>query len=174
MINRLQKFEGNITSQGKLLLYGPMMCVEGASNADRNSSMALKPRELQIFLFEQNIIFAEILGKKTQFTDPTYIYKNHIQVCVEVATETGHSGSIKQQLITKLSLGLGQQNENGGIARESAASAIEWSAAARLELHHRDTVERTAPRVDGHDHRHSAAATKSADGHPKPNTISKQ
>uniref|UniRef100_A0A182UXD6 DH domain-containing protein n=1 Tax=Anopheles merus TaxID=30066 RepID=A0A182UXD6_ANOME len=39
-----------------------------------------KPKELHVFLFEQNIIFAEIVGKKTQFTSPNYIYKAHIQV----------------------------------------------------------------------------------------------
>lgn len=79
-VGRLQKFEGKITAQGKLLLHGPLLCTEGASNIDRNSSIVVKPRELQVFLFEQNIIFSDIVGKKTQFTNPSYIYKNHIQV----------------------------------------------------------------------------------------------
>lgn len=41
-----------------------------------------KAKELQVFLFEQNIIFSEAVGKKTQFSDPMYIYKAHIQVCI--------------------------------------------------------------------------------------------
>lgn len=79
-VGRLQKFEGKITAQGKLLLHGPLVCVEGPMMADRNSSIVPKPRELQVFLFEQNIIFSDIVGKKTQFTNPSYIYKTHIQV----------------------------------------------------------------------------------------------
>lgn len=79
-VGRLQKFEGKITAQGKLLLHGPLVCVEGPVTADRNTSIVPKPRELQVFLFEQNIIFSDIVGKKTQFTNPSYIYKTHIQV----------------------------------------------------------------------------------------------
>lgn len=79
-VGRLQKFEGKITAQGKLLLHGPLLCTEGSVNADRNTNIVIKPRELQVFLFEQNIIFSEIVGKKTQFTNPSYIYKSHVQV----------------------------------------------------------------------------------------------
>ncbi|XP_055630894.1 triple functional domain protein [Toxorhynchites rutilus septentrionalis] len=79
-VGRLQKFEGKITAQGKLLLHGPLYCVEGASNSDKNSYNSQKSKELHVFLFEQNIIFAEIVGKKTQFTSPNYIYKAQIQV----------------------------------------------------------------------------------------------
>ncbi|XP_055319895.1 kalirin isoform X8 [Sitodiplosis mosellana] len=78
-VGRLQKFEGKITAQGNLLLHGPLLCTEGTNNAERNSSVAIKPRELQVFLFQQSIIFSEIVGKKTQFVNPSYIYKNHIQ-----------------------------------------------------------------------------------------------
>lgn len=78
-VGRLQKFEGKITAQGKLLLHGTIYCVE-CINAERNTSSMQKPKELQIFLFEQNIIFSDIIGKKTQFTNPSYIYKSHIQV----------------------------------------------------------------------------------------------
>lgn len=86
-VGRLQKFEGSITAQGKLLLHGPLMCVEGVSNIDRNSSIVAKPRELQVFLFEQSIIFSDIIGKKTQFTNPAYIYKNQIQVKYPLSIE---------------------------------------------------------------------------------------
>ena len=39
-------------------------------------------KELQVFLFEQAIIFSEIVGKRTQFIQPVFIYKAHIQVRV--------------------------------------------------------------------------------------------
>lgn len=75
----LSLLQGKITAQGKLLLHGPLICSEGTSAAN------FKGKELQVFLFEQNIIFSEAVGKKTQFTNPVYIYKNHIQVGKNVA-----------------------------------------------------------------------------------------
>lgn len=81
-VGRLQKFEGKITAQGKLILHGPLQCTECPSNAVGNTNATPKPRDLQVFLFEQNIIFSEIVGKKTQFTSPSYIYKSHVQVRV--------------------------------------------------------------------------------------------
>nr|XP_012140243.1 PREDICTED: triple functional domain protein isoform X5 [Megachile rotundata] len=72
-VGRLQGFDGKITAQGKLLLHGPLLVAE-------LSSLPSKGREWQVFLFEQNIIFSETVGKKTQFTNPAYIYKAHIQV----------------------------------------------------------------------------------------------
>ncbi|BES98682.1 RhoGEF [Nesidiocoris tenuis] len=73
-VGRLQGFDGKITAQGKLLLHGPLVCAEGAS------LLNFKGKELVVFLFEQNIIFSEALGKKTQFQNPAYFYKGHIQV----------------------------------------------------------------------------------------------
>ena len=67
--------QGKITAQGKLLMHGPLNCSEGTS-ATSNS----KSKELQVFLFEQTMIFSEAVGKKTQFTNPVYIHKAHIQV----------------------------------------------------------------------------------------------
>jgi len=66
-------FQGKITAQGKLLLHGPLLVSE-------ISNVSTRGREWQVFLFEQNIIFSETVGKKTQFTNPVYIYKAHIQV----------------------------------------------------------------------------------------------
>lgn len=80
VVRRLQKFEGKITAQGKLLLHGSLWCVEEQKNAERNATMVQKPRELQVFLFEQSIILADIVGKKTQFTSPSYVYRSHFQV----------------------------------------------------------------------------------------------
>lgn len=79
-VGRLQKFDGKITAQGKLQLHGPVLCTEYTVNPERNTHVMLKPRELQVFVFEQNIIFSEIVGKKTKFTNPSYIYRSHVQV----------------------------------------------------------------------------------------------
>lgn len=97
-VGRLQKFEGKITAQGKLLLHGLLYCVEGASSSDKNSYNTQKLKELHVFLFEQTIIFAEIVGKKTQFTSPSYIYKAHIQVnkmtLQDLSDQTGNRFSL--------------------------------------------------------------------------------
>ncbi|XP_071053767.1 triple functional domain protein isoform X4 [Onthophagus taurus] len=76
-VGRLQGFNGNINSQGQLLLSGPLTCsdIPGSSNPCIG-----KNKELQVFLFEQSIIFSEAVGKKTQFTSPRYIYKAHFQI----------------------------------------------------------------------------------------------
>ncbi|XP_022243783.1 triple functional domain protein-like [Limulus polyphemus] len=71
-VGRLQGFDGKITAQGKLLLQGSLLVVEPASGG--------KIKERQVFLFEQIIIFSESVGQKTQFSNPVYIYKNHLQV----------------------------------------------------------------------------------------------
>ncbi|CAG0901712.1 unnamed protein product, partial [Darwinula stevensoni] len=73
-VGRLQGFDGKITAQGKLLLHGPLLCHEESSDSSQES------QELQVFLFEQSIIFSEAMGKKTQFLDPLYRYHHHIQV----------------------------------------------------------------------------------------------
>lgn len=66
------------------MLHGPLLCWDTGN--ERNSlsgglvGAGNKPKEYQVFLFEQSIIFSEAVGKKTQFTNPAYIYKMHIQV----------------------------------------------------------------------------------------------
>ncbi|XP_062526260.1 kalirin isoform X6 [Bombyx mori] len=70
---RLQGFTGNITAQGKLLLHETMMVSDNPSGTD-------KGKELNVFLFEQCVIFSEAVGKRSQFTSPTYNYKGHVQV----------------------------------------------------------------------------------------------
>lgn len=56
-------------------MHGPLSCMEGKSALSNSKS-----KELQVFLFEQTMIFSEAVGKKTQFTNPVYIHKAHIQV----------------------------------------------------------------------------------------------
>ncbi|KAL1456436.1 hypothetical protein WDU94_001167 [Cyamophila willieti] len=81
-VGRLQGFDGKITAQGKLLLHGPLYCWESTVNSSsgNSSSSSSRSKELQVFLFEQTMIFSEAVGKKTQFTNPVYIHKAHIQV----------------------------------------------------------------------------------------------
>jgi triple functional domain protein len=78
-IGRLQGFDektmGKIVAQGNLLLRGPLQCTD-----DPTTGPNFKLKEMTVFLFEQIMIFAETVGKKTQFTSPNYYYKNHIQV----------------------------------------------------------------------------------------------
>jgi len=74
-VGRLQGFDGKLTAQGKLLLQGVLQVSEGSS-----SSASAKFKERQVFLFEQIIIFSEAVGQKTQFSNPVYIHKNHLQV----------------------------------------------------------------------------------------------
>ncbi|KAJ8737326.1 hypothetical protein PYW07_000597 [Mythimna separata] len=72
-VGRLQGFAGNITAQGKLLIQEYMVVSDVLGGND-------KGKELQVFLFEQCVIFSEAVGKKSQYSSPTYNYKAHIQV----------------------------------------------------------------------------------------------
>lgn len=94
IVGRLQKCEQKTNNQ-ELLLHGPMLCAEGINFVERSGNASNKPRELQVFLFEQIIIFADIVGKKTTFVNPSYIYKNHIQVTFLFVTRTIHQHSQK-------------------------------------------------------------------------------
>lgn len=64
--------QGNITAQGKLLMQEPLVVSEVSGND--------KTKELHVFLFEQCVIFSEAVGKKNQFTSPTFNYKGHLLV----------------------------------------------------------------------------------------------
>jgi triple functional domain protein len=67
-------FQGKITAQGKLLMHGPLTCIE------LTLASGSRIKELQVFLFEQSVIFSEAVGRKTQFTNPVYTYRGHVQV----------------------------------------------------------------------------------------------
>ncbi|KAL1516598.1 hypothetical protein ABEB36_000493 [Hypothenemus hampei] len=90
-VGRLQGFEsGKITAQGKLLLHGPLVV---SDLPGQNPPIIGKTKELQVFLFEQSVIFSDIVGKKTQFTSPQYIYKAHIQVNKMALDDSREDGS---------------------------------------------------------------------------------
>lgn len=69
-------------AQGKLLLYGLLMCCEGPSAHN------FRGKELMVFLFEQSIIFSESGRKKNQFSNPVYAYRSHLQVGYLMKWET--------------------------------------------------------------------------------------
>jgi triple functional domain, trio (fragment) len=80
-ISRLQGFNGRINTQGKLLLQGLLLvgeCKEEQITTSLLSSIKLKER--QVFLFEQIIIFSELIPPKNQFSSPNYLYKQHLQI----------------------------------------------------------------------------------------------
>jgi triple functional domain protein len=90
MVGRLQGFDGKITAQGKLLLHGQLYCCTELSKVPSKEF-----KELQVFLFEQAIIFSEIVGKRTQFIQPVFIYKAHIQMnkmSLDEKFEVGEAG----------------------------------------------------------------------------------
>ncbi|KAI1278144.1 Kalirin [Halotydeus destructor] len=80
-VGRLQGFDGKITAQGKLLQQGSIAVGEAKENSLSSCNVAsLKMRERQIFLFEQMIILSEAIGAKSQFSQPSYLFKNSLQV----------------------------------------------------------------------------------------------
>lgn len=70
--------QGKITAQGKLLHRGPLNALDTFSSPPQNGPPKMKP--FTCFLFEQIMIFSEMVGKKTQFTSPVYVYKAHFLV----------------------------------------------------------------------------------------------
>ncbi|XP_017059670.1 rho guanine nucleotide exchange factor 25 isoform X3 [Drosophila ficusphila] len=71
VLRSLKDFDGELSAQGSLLMQGPMSCLVDA---------AQKQRELQVFLFQQIIIFADVEKAKGQYTDPVFKYRSHIQL----------------------------------------------------------------------------------------------
>ncbi len=57
---------------------GPLLCLDTFTTPAANGPPKMKP--FTVFLFEQILIFSEIVGKKTQFTSPVYVYKAHFLV----------------------------------------------------------------------------------------------
>ncbi|XP_065568426.1 triple functional domain protein-like isoform X2 [Artemia franciscana] len=83
-VGRLQGFDGKITAQGKLIHHGQLICSEGAGQGFKN-------KELQVYLFEQAMIFSEVVRARSRFSQPDFYYKTHIQmnkIQLEVNTES--------------------------------------------------------------------------------------
>lgn len=72
----LLNFNEKIQEQGILLLYDRLYCLEIGSIG----IYTIKPKKMQCFLFEKNIIFSEIHRTETECTNPSYIYVAHFRV----------------------------------------------------------------------------------------------
>uniref|UniRef100_A0A8C3AM27 Trio Rho guanine nucleotide exchange factor a n=1 Tax=Cyclopterus lumpus TaxID=8103 RepID=A0A8C3AM27_CYCLU len=73
-VGRLQGFDGKIVAQGRLLLQDTFMV------SDPEGSALGRMNERRVFLFEQVVIFSELLDKKKGFSLPGFQYKNSIKV----------------------------------------------------------------------------------------------
>ncbi|XP_017574213.1 rho guanine nucleotide exchange factor 25 [Pygocentrus nattereri] len=73
-VGRLQGFEGKITAQGKLLQQDTFALIE------QETGVLPRPKQRQVFLFEQLVILSEPIDRKKEFSLPGYIYKNSIKV----------------------------------------------------------------------------------------------
>ncbi|KAG9277206.1 rho guanine nucleotide exchange factor 25 isoform X1 [Astyanax mexicanus] len=102
-VARLQGFEGKLTAQGKLLQQDTFTLTE------QETGILPKPKQRQIFLFEQLVILSEPTERKKEFSLPGYIYKNSIKVsclgienrcpndpCRLVLTSRDASGSLQR------------------------------------------------------------------------------
>ncbi|OTF69557.1 RhoGEF-like protein [Euroglyphus maynei] len=100
MVSRLQNFDGKISAQGKLLQQGQLLVADVVLHYGTNLNLqTIKLKERQVFLFEQIIIFSEQVGQKTQFSNPNYLYKNHLQVNKMSLTEKSSSLDSKQFIL---------------------------------------------------------------------------
>lgn len=77
-------FQGKLTSQGKLLQQ-ETFCVW-----EQDGGVLSRSKERRVFLFEQIVIFSELLRKGSN--NPGYQFKNSIKVC---PTSTDRSGLIR-------------------------------------------------------------------------------
>ncbi|KAM8841306.1 triple functional domain protein-like isoform 2-T3 [Spinachia spinachia] len=73
-VGRLQGFDAKNVAQGRLLLQDTFMV------SDPEGSLLDRMKERRVFLFEQVVIFSELLDKKKGFSSPGFLYKNSIKV----------------------------------------------------------------------------------------------
>lgn len=80
-VGRLQGFEGRITAQGRLLLQDTLLVQEPDDpKQSKKSDKQSKLKERRVFLFQQIIIFSEMIGSNKKFTSPRYIFKCDMKV----------------------------------------------------------------------------------------------
>mgnify|MGYP001801825190 CR=1 FL=1 len=70
-----EQFQGKLTAQGKLLLQDTLPIAEHNPNKPD-----LKFKGRRIFLFEQIIIFSEVIESKNPLTPDHYVFKHAIKV----------------------------------------------------------------------------------------------
>ncbi|KFQ41083.1 Triple functional domain protein, partial [Mesitornis unicolor] len=67
------ELEGKIVAQGKLLLQDTFLVT------DQDAGLLPRCKERRVFLFEQIVIFSELLDKKKGFSMPGFLFKNSIK-----------------------------------------------------------------------------------------------
>lgn len=79
-VGRLQGFEGRITAQGRLLMQDTILVHEPEQETNKKKDKQLKLKERRVFLFQQIIIFSEMIGSTKKFSSPRYVFKNDMKV----------------------------------------------------------------------------------------------
>ena len=78
-VGRLQGFEGRITAQGRLLMQDTLL-VNEPEDVKKKKVQEIKFKERRVFLFQQIIIFSEMIGSTKKFSSPRYVFKNDMKV----------------------------------------------------------------------------------------------
>ncbi|XP_032301769.1 kalirin isoform X4 [Coturnix japonica] len=92
-LGRLQGFEGKLTAQGKLLQQDTFYVTE------QDSGVQSRPKERRVFLFEQIVIFSELLRKGS--LTPGYMFKKSIKMNYLVIEENVDNDPCKFALMSR-------------------------------------------------------------------------
>ncbi|XP_073502231.1 kalirin-like [Phyllobates terribilis] len=92
-LGRLQGFEGKLTAQGKLLQQDTFFVIE------QESGLQSRPKERRVFLFEQIVIFSELLRKGS--STPGYMFKRGIKMNYLVLEENVDNDPCKFALMSR-------------------------------------------------------------------------
>ncbi|XP_017901325.1 PREDICTED: kalirin-like isoform X5 [Capra hircus] len=92
-LGRLQGFEGTLTAQGKLLQQDTFYVIE------LDAGMQSRTKERRVFLFEQIVIFSELLRKGS--LTPGYMFKKSIKMNYLVLEENVDSDPCKFALLNR-------------------------------------------------------------------------
>ncbi|NWT66800.1 KALRN protein, partial [Prunella himalayana] len=92
-LGRLQGFEGKLTAQGKLLQQDTFYVTE------QDSGVHSRPKERRVFLFEQIVIFSELLRKGSQ--TPGYMFKKSIKMNYLIIEENVDNDPCKFALMSR-------------------------------------------------------------------------
>ncbi|KAG5678999.1 hypothetical protein PVAND_008608 [Polypedilum vanderplanki] len=99
ILKRMANCEGFIQKTDKIIMHGTLCCIEFNQRYHRARTLQ-KPKDLKVFLFQQVIIFCDIIGKNSRFIEPTYNYKSHIQVN-KLSIEESENFGLKKNLLLK-------------------------------------------------------------------------
>uniref|UniRef100_A0A8B9GL28 Kalirin RhoGEF kinase n=1 Tax=Amazona collaria TaxID=241587 RepID=A0A8B9GL28_9PSIT len=92
-LGRLQGFEGKLTAQGKLLQQDTFYVTE------QDSGVQSRPKERRVFLFEQIVIFSELLRKGS--LTPGYMFKKSIKMSYLIIEENVDNDPCKFALMSR-------------------------------------------------------------------------